>query len=332
MVTDCFIRRSRSTTQLEMYVNRPLLEAASATSRANHLDALSRLCGEKSLGDRDVHPLDNYHLTPANPVGTSATAASLPTDANSEPRSQPWFKKGNRRSSDRPPRTADRIAWIKKDGRCATCNRDNDHPQPCTRPRVCWTCDSPDHSRGDCPNGPARPTGGRGKAPGGKPRKPGVNHVQRLPEAPQPLMSNEEPVEGLYAVAPSHASSMSDVPSHIIVDFIAPSTGNLRSIFGLAGLWDTGQLTSHDVVMKTSFFLAWFGSESDIEPCMSGVRVEGAGGQSLPPRGVARFKLAIGELPALSPTDVGSNDLRPSRTRFFDWPQDYIRLGCVYPL
>ena len=65
---------------------------------------------------------------------------------------------------------------------------------------------------------PARPTGGRSKPTRGKPRKPGVNNVQRQPEVPQPLMSNKEPVEGLYSIATSYASSMSDVPSHIVVD------------------------------------------------------------------------------------------------------------------
>jgi len=75
-------------------------------------------------------------------------------------------------------------------------------------------------------------------------------------------------------------------------------------MYGLAGMWDSGQLTSHDVVMKTSFFLNWFGTETGIEPYLSDVRVEGAGGQSLPPRGVARFKLAISGLPSLVPNDV----------------------------
>ena len=134
VVTDCFIRRSRHPAQLEMYVNRTMLEAASATTRSDHLDALARLCGEKSLGDRDIHPLDHYHLTPADQAGTSATAASLPTDASSDPKAQPWYKKGNCRYTDRPPRTAERVTWIKRDGRCATCNQENDHPQPCTRP------------------------------------------------------------------------------------------------------------------------------------------------------------------------------------------------------
>ena len=304
VVTDCFIRRSRCTALLEMHVNRPQLEAASATSRADHLNSLSRLCGEKSLGHRDVHPLDNYHMTPADPVGTSATAASLPTDAPSEPKSQPWFKRGNRRPADRPPRTADRITWVKKDGRCATCNRDNDHPQPCTRPRVCWTCDSPDHSRADCPAAPARPHGGRGQPTGGKPRKPGVNHVQRQPGPPQQLMSPEEPVEGLYSIAPSQASTTAHLPCNIIVDFMAPPTGNLRSVRGVAGTWDTGCLTHQGVVMKTAFFLEWLGTETDIEPWESEVRVEGAGGHALTPRGTVRCKLAIGQLPALAPVDV----------------------------
>ena len=134
IVTDCSIRRSRHPAQLEMYVNRTMLEAASATTRSDHLDALARLCGEKSLGDRDIHPLDDYHLTPADQAETSATGASLPTDASSDLKAQPWYKKGNCRYTDRPPRTAERVTWIKRDGRCATCNQENDHPQPCTRP------------------------------------------------------------------------------------------------------------------------------------------------------------------------------------------------------
>ena len=90
-------------------------------------------------------------------------------------------------------------------------------------------------------------------------------------------MSPEEPVEGLYSIAPSQASTTADLPSHIIVDFIAPTTGNLRSVRGLAGTWDTGCLTHQGVVMKTAFFLKWFGTEVDIEPWESEVRVEGAG-------------------------------------------------------
>ena len=77
MVTDCFIRRSRHPTQLEMYVNRTMLEAASATIRSDHLDSLARLCGEKSLGDRDIHPLDNYHLTPKGTYCSGQPLASL---------------------------------------------------------------------------------------------------------------------------------------------------------------------------------------------------------------------------------------------------------------
>ena len=48
VVTNCFIRKSRHATKLAMYVNRTMLEAASATICSDHLDALTRLCGEKS--------------------------------------------------------------------------------------------------------------------------------------------------------------------------------------------------------------------------------------------------------------------------------------------
>jgi hypothetical protein len=195
VVTDCFVRRSRHAAQLEMYVDRDRLESSSASTRAGHLDSLSRLCGENTLSDRHVHPQDNYHLTPAAAAGASTAPASLPTDTSSEPKPQPWFKKNTRRNADRPPRTADRVTWIKKDGRCATCNQDDDHPQPCSRPRVCWICNSPDHSRADCPNRPAQPAGGDGRPSAGRPKKPGVNQVRRLPEAAQPLMSSEPRVE-----------------------------------------------------------------------------------------------------------------------------------------
>ena len=117
-------------------------------------------------------------------------------------------------------------------------------------------------------------------------------------------MNPEEPVEGLYSIAPSQATTTAHLPCNIIVDFMAPPTGNLRSVRGVAGTWDTGCLTHQGVVMKTAFFLEWLGTETDIEPWESEVRVEGAGGHALSPRGTVRCKLAIGQLPALAPVDV----------------------------
>ena len=121
MVTTCFICKSRHTTKLAMYVNRTMLEAAGATIRSDHLDALARLCEEKSLEDQDIHPLDNYHLEPAE---ATVTAASITADAGSDQKSRQWFKKGNRRYPDRQPRTDKQVTWIKMDGQCATYNKE----------------------------------------------------------------------------------------------------------------------------------------------------------------------------------------------------------------
>ena len=91
---------------------------------------------------------------------------------------------------------------------------------------------------------------------------------------------------------------MSDTPSSLAFDFIATPNSKLRSIYGLAGIWDSGQLTSHPVVMKTSIFYQWFGRE--MEP-YTGDRVNGAVGEALKPRGVATMRLAISGLTTLSP-------------------------------
>ena len=83
-----------------------MLEAAGATIRSDHLDALARLCEEKSLEDQDIHPLDNYHLEPAE---ATVTAASITADAGSDQKSRQWFKKGNRRYPDRQPEPTNKL-------------------------------------------------------------------------------------------------------------------------------------------------------------------------------------------------------------------------------
>ena len=168
-VTLCFIQRSRYAVKLHMHVNRDLLESANCTVRSSHLEALNRLCGEKTVEGYDAHPLDDYHLKSA-PTAASAPASSMAATANSDQKSNPWKKTGGRRYPDRPPKPAQQVLWIKRDGNCSTCNRPADHDTTnCTRPAVCWTCGSTDHQRFDCPDDPSPPTrrgGGRGRGRG----------------------------------------------------------------------------------------------------------------------------------------------------------------------
>ena len=156
-VTLCFIQRSRYSTKLTMHVNRELLESANCTIRNNHLEALNRLCGEKTFEGYDAHPLDDYHLKHASPA-VATPASSLAVPANSDQKSSPWKKPGGRRYPDRPPKPAPQVNWIKRDGNCSTCNLPADHDTTnCTRPAVCWTCGSAAHQRFDCPEDPSPP-------------------------------------------------------------------------------------------------------------------------------------------------------------------------------
>ena len=92
VVTVCFIRRSRHSSKLAMHVNNSKLESANATTRSEHLDTLTRLCGERTFEDSDIHPLDNYHLTPV-PTAAAVPASSLAVTANSEQKPSQWGKK-----------------------------------------------------------------------------------------------------------------------------------------------------------------------------------------------------------------------------------------------
>ena len=113
-----------------MYVNNDMLESANTTTRSNHLEALTRLCGERTFEDHDVHPLDDYHLKPV-PTAAAVPASSMAVTANSEQKPSHWMKKGPRRYPDRQSKPAENVQWVKRDGNCATCNRADDHPQPC---------------------------------------------------------------------------------------------------------------------------------------------------------------------------------------------------------
>ena len=148
-VTLCFIQRSRYVTKLTMHVNRDMLESANPTVRSNHLEALTRLCGEKTFEGHDVHPLDDYHLKNV-PTAAAIPASSMAVTANSEQKSNQWKRPGGRRYPDRSSKPAEQVQWVKRDGNCSTCNRPADHDTTnCTKPAVCWTCDSTDMAA-DC--------------------------------------------------------------------------------------------------------------------------------------------------------------------------------------
>ena len=108
-------------------------------------------------------------------------------------------------------------------------------------------------------------------------------------------------MEGLYSIAPSRASSMSGTKCTIAVNFIAPPNGMLRSIYGLAGIWDSGQLTSNHIVMGYSVFSHFLGT--DMDP-YTGVRVEGASGDPLEIIGQTQIGFAISGLSMLKPKIV----------------------------
>ena len=130
IMTDCFISRSRYPEKLKMYVNKSKLEAAGAGTRADHLEELSRLCGEASVNDQAMHQLDDYHLMPDDPAVMVTPAASTAADAGSEQKSKPWNKKSQRRYADRQGKPTEQVLWTKKDGKCSTCNQD-DCPESC---------------------------------------------------------------------------------------------------------------------------------------------------------------------------------------------------------
>ena len=78
--------------------------------------------------------------------------------------------------------------------------------------------------------------------------------------------TEEEPVEGLYSIAPSRVSSMSRPPCNVSVSF------------GFAGRWDSGQLTANHSVMGQAVFNHFFSTVMDP---YSGVRVDAASGDPL---------------------------------------------------
>ena len=108
-------------------------------------------------------------------------------------------------------------------------------------------------------------------------------------------------MEGFYSIAPSQASSMSRTPCNVVVDFIAPPNGKLRSLYGMAGVWDSGQLTSNHIVMRESVFTEFIGSA--MEP-YTGVMIQVANGDPLDIVGQVQIGLAMPGLNKLQPTIV----------------------------
>ena len=78
-----------------MHVSSDMLESANPTTRSNHLEALTRLCGEKTFEGHDVHPLDDYHLKNV-PTAAAVPASSMAVTANSEQKSNQWKRTGGR--------------------------------------------------------------------------------------------------------------------------------------------------------------------------------------------------------------------------------------------
>jgi len=146
--------------------------------------------------------------------------------------------------------------------------------------------------------------------------------VQKTAE-PSPPVEDVEPVEGFYSVAPSQASTMSGTPCNVVVDFIAPPGGKFRSLYGLAGIWDSGQLTSNHIVMRESVFRKFIGNAMDP---YKGQTIHVANGQPLDIVGVVQIGLAMPGLDGLPPTIVEmmicnslSSDFLMGRRMLDDW-------------
>ena len=79
---------------------------------------------------------------------------ALNTSAGGGQPRRPQWRPAARPRREKAPEPAAQVLWVKKDGLCSTCNRPANtpgHVQPCTLPRVCWTCDKPGHEASECP-------------------------------------------------------------------------------------------------------------------------------------------------------------------------------------
>ena len=87
----------------------------------------------------------------------------------------------------------------------------------------------------------------------------------------------------------------------VVWDFNAPTGSKLQSIWGVAGVYDTGQLTSSAVVLRKSFFEQHFGQDWIRLAGSERDKVAGADGFSMVAVGLAVMYLNVAGLPALSP-------------------------------
>ena len=218
---------------------------------------------------------------------------------------RPQWKPSNRTRREKEPENAAKVL-------CCTCNRlanTPGHVQPCTMPKVCWNCDK------SCP----QPRPKERKPRKGKPAR--INHVTPAAVTPSPptgpaASTPSPPVVSavINAISAAHKGSavwsvhstaseaaLKAASPFVVWDFNAPTGSKLQSVWGVAGVYDMGQLTSSAVVMRKSFFeqhfgLDWIqlaGSERD--------KVASAGLSSMVAVGSAVMYLSVAGLPALSP-------------------------------
>ena len=200
---------------------------------------------------------------------------ALNTSHGGDQSRRPQWRPTARPRREKAQQPAAQVLWVKKDGLCSVCNLPASNPghvQPCTLPRVCWSCNQPGHEAHDCPQprpqekGPKknRPARVNHVTPAAKP--PSVSAKTTISEVEPPVrptvnaVSAAHPGQAVWSVhSTSSEAALKAASPFVVWDFHAPVGSKLNSVLGLAGVYDTGQLTSSAVVMRRSFFERHFG-------------------------------------------------------------------------
>ena len=266
--------------------NKKLLFSPDYEVRLDHLDDFVRSVGESRPLEELTHHLTLHPNDPAydapptrrkqgySRITEKPQPRALNTSAGGGQPRRPQWRPSTRPRREKGPEPAAQVLWVKKDGLCSTCNcpaNTPGHVQPCTLPRFCWNCDKQGHEAESCP----QPRPKERKPKRGKPAR--VNHVTpaRTPSAPAapaasvtvlPVMPAVNAVSAAHkgsAVWSVHSTTseaaLKAASLFVVWDFNAPIGSKLQSVLGIAGVYDTGQLTSSAVVMCKIFFEQHFG-------------------------------------------------------------------------
>ena len=160
-IADLFISRALHPGTLNRFVDPEILEKGSLSDKMKHIKRLDTQLGGNQGSRIPHHPLANgvshkgvesqgrqqeggaNEKNPQNSATNPKWQGSKKFSNNGGNSSRPSSKPNNSSAMD--------VNWLKRDGNCSRCNRNDPHEQPCDRPRVCWTCGSGEHVRRECP-------------------------------------------------------------------------------------------------------------------------------------------------------------------------------------